>query len=60
MKSNLIGKEATITNKESFHCGDWGTIIDFDGEYYYIAIFGDLNDVPVFERNEFKVKKGSK
>lgn len=58
MKSNLIGRQVTITDRESFHYGDWGTIIDFDGEYYYVAMFGDASDAPIFSRNEFKVKKG--
>lgn len=57
MKNKLIGKEVTITAKDSFHKGDWGTVIDFDGEYYYVAIFNDTNDTPIFARNEFKVKK---
>ena len=57
MVNNLIGKEVRIIDRESFHYGDWGTIVDFDGEYYYIAIFGDVNDAPIFTRNQFKVSK---
>ena len=57
MKSKLIGKQVTITAKSSFHYGDWGTVIDFDGTDYYIAIFGDTTDAPIFARNEFRVTK---
>jgi hypothetical protein len=57
MAQNLIGKEVKIIDRESFHYGDWGTVVDFDGEYYYIAIFGDVNDAPIFTRNQFKVSK---
>jgi hypothetical protein len=28
-----------------------------DGEYYHVAMFGDLNDCSVFDRNELKVRK---
>ena len=53
----LIGKKAYITNKESFYYGEWGTTIDFDGEYYYIAIADDNSAVPVFTRNEFIIHR---
>ena len=57
MKSSLIGKKVTITDELSIHYGDWGVIVDFDGDYYYVAMFGDESDVPVFLRDEFKVSR---
>ena len=58
MTSKLIGKKVTIT--AGFHTGDWGTVIDVDGEFYHVAMFDDLNDAPIFSRNEFKVtRKGA-
>ena len=55
----LIGKKVTITNKDSIYYGEWGTIIDYDGEVYYIAIADDRSSLPIFERNEFKVRRAS-
>ena len=60
MESRLIDKEVTITNKDSWHYGDWGIIKSFDGEYYEVAMFGDENDMPIFSRDEFKVKRNAK
>lgn len=54
---NLIGKKVTITTRDSIYFGEWGTIIDFDGEYYYVAISDDKTSVPVFDRTEFKVRR---
>lgn len=58
--SKLIGKEAKITNKDSWYYEEYGIIRYFDGEYYHIAITGDDNNLCVFERNEFKVRKDKK
>lgn len=56
----LIGKRVEITARESWHKGEWGVVeqIDDDG-YFYIAMFGDKNDCPIFERKDFKVCKGA-
>lgn len=55
---NLIGKEVTITSKDSWAYGEWGVIKDYDGEYYYVAIADDPTSQLVFDRKEFKIKKG--
>ena len=57
LKSTLIGKEVTITEPTSIHYGDWGIVKDFDGEYYYVAMFNDESDMPVFIRDEFRVRR---
>lgn len=56
--NTLIGKQVEIKNRDSWCCGDWGTVKDFDGEYYHIAIFNDDRTILVFARNEFKVRRG--
>lgn len=55
--NKLIGKQVTITAKDSIYRGEWGIVMDYDGEYFYIAIAGDKASMPIFSRNEFKVKK---
>ena len=54
---NLIGKQVTITSRDSWAYGEWGIIKDFDGDCYYVAIADDPNSTLIFDRNEFKVKK---
>lgn len=54
---NLVGKKVTITTRDSIYYGEWGTIVDFDDDYYYIAIADDKSFLPAFYRDEFKVKR---
>ena len=54
-KSKIIGKYAYITDKESFYFQEWGRIVDFDGEVYYIAIADGKDSFPIFDRDQFKV-----
>ena len=58
MQSRLIGKQATITTKDSIYYGEWGTIKMFDGEYYHIAIYNDADMAVIFTRDEFRVRRG--
>jgi hypothetical protein len=55
-KSRLIGQIAHITDRDSIYYKEWGTISDYDGEYYYIRI-ADGNTSTVFKRNEFKIRR---
>lgn len=57
--SPLIGKEVTIINKESIYYHEWGTIQDYDGEFYYINIANGTDSVPVFDRKEFRLNKSN-
>lgn len=57
-QTSLVGKMVDI--KSGYYSGEWGRVIAFDGEYYYIAIADDRNCMPVFSRNEFKVCKNQK
>ena len=43
----------------SFHAGDWGIIVDIceEDNEYFVAMFGDKSDVPVFSRDELKLLK---
>ncbi len=47
------GKRVTVKARP----WDWGKVIDFDGEYYHVAIFDDMNCVLIFERDEIKICK---
>ena len=60
MKSKLIGKRVYITDPESIYFGEWGIVVDYDGEVYYIAIAGGMNSLPVFDRDQFKVPRERK
>jgi hypothetical protein len=57
MKSRLINRKAYIIDKESIYYGEWGIIKDYDGECYYIAIANGIDSIPVFNRDQFKVKR---
>lgn len=57
MKSKLIGKIAFITDPESIYYGEWGTIADYDGEVYYIHIANGKSSAPIFDRNQFRVRR---
>lgn len=54
--SSLIGKEVTITTRNSPYYGEWGIVKYFDGDDYHIALW-DGNDQMIFSRDEFKVKR---
>jgi hypothetical protein len=58
MKSKLIGKRAFI--KEGFYEGHWGVIKDYDGDTYTITegSIGDLK--PIFDRDEFIIRREKK
>ena len=43
--------------KSGFHRGDWGLVKYYDGECYHVAMFGDLDDCPIFDKDELKVRK---
>lgn len=60
MKSKLIGKRAYITDPESWYFGEWGTIVDFDGEVYYIAIADGKTSLPIFDRDQFRVPRNQR
>ena len=57
IKSKMIGKKVYIIDKNSFYYNEWGIIKYYDGEYYHIAIANGEDILPIFKRNEFKVKK---
>ena len=56
-KSKLIGKIAYITDRDSIYYGEWGRIMDFDGEVYYIAIADGRDSQVIFDRDQFKVRR---
>lgn len=64
MSKKLIGKRAYIKSNvaEEYRSGSyWGTIIDFDGEYYHIQMLcngvDETSPALIFERHEFVVKR---
>lgn len=57
MKSKLIGRKVYITDPESIYFCEWGTIVDFDGDVYYIAIANGMESIPVFDRGQFRVPR---
>jgi hypothetical protein len=57
MKSKLIGKVAFIIDRDSIYRGEWGTIVDFDGDVYYIAIANGTDSIPIFDRDQFRVRR---
>lgn len=54
MINNLsIGDKVYICN--GLYKNEWGTIVDYDGEYYDVAIWGDSDAVLVFEPEELEL-----
>lgn len=53
MQSKLIGRYADIKDRP----GEWGIIIDYDGDWYYLAWCGDVDVVPVFCRDELHIPR---
>lgn len=56
-KSKLIGRYVDIKKGNCWSEGDWGIIVDYDGDWYHLAYCGDLDDIPVFTRDEFRVPR---
>lgn len=57
MDRKLIGKKVTIKSEDSWANGEWGTIVDYDYEYYYVAIADDKNMTLQFTKKELVFKK---
>lgn len=53
----LYGKKVVITDKESIYHGEWGTVVLDDCGEYHIAIAGGTDSIPVFDRDQFRVKR---
>lgn len=47
-----IGDEVNIL--EGMYEGEWGTVKDFDGEVYHVAIWNDPNALLIFEPDEIE------
>ncbi len=56
VKNTLAGQKVYITDKESIYFDEWGTVVDFDGECYHVAIANGKSAV-IFNRNQFKVPR---
>ena len=48
-----LGKKVYITDGESIYYDEWGTVIDFDGECYSVAIADGRNSVPIIIKSSF-------
>jgi hypothetical protein len=59
-KSKLIGKKAYIKNSVDQWAGFWGYIINFDGDVYHISGGAIGDSAPIFDRNEFVIRKEKK
>lgn len=55
MNKSQIKVGDTVTIKSGLHRGDWGVVkmIDED-KNYHVAMMGDSNFCPIFQRNEIK------
>lgn len=56
-ETKLKGKKVYIPSFDGKHCGEWGRVIGYDGEYYHIAYADDKNNILIFKRNEFHICK---
>lgn len=53
----MIGNRAYIKNEDNIHFNEWGTVVNYDGNYYHVAIFGDTENVAIFERSELYIPR---
>lgn len=60
MSVSLVGRTVTIKANDVQNAGNWGIVRNFDGDYYHIAIFGDLSTTLIFDRSQFTVTRKSK
>lgn len=60
MGKNLIGREVTITARNSWAYGELGVIKDFDGELYHVVLWNGDDMYLVFDRSEFRLKRLNK
>ena len=53
--TSLIGKQVDILS--GMYKGEWGTIRDYDGDYYYIALWDDSVSILAYESDEIDIRK---
>ena len=58
MQSKLIGKKVHITDQQSQYYREWGIVKAYDGEYYHVAIANGTDSLPMFNRDQFRVRRG--
>lgn len=51
--SKLVGRFAYIKGRP----GEWGVIVDYDGDWYHLAWCGDASSLLVYNRNELHVPR---
>ena len=54
---NLIGRKVTIIDKTSWYYQDWGIIQYFNDGVYGVAIANGKDNIPIFDRDQFKLVK---
>lgn len=47
---NVNGRYVDIL--EGMYADEWGIVQAYDGEYYYVALWGDTDSILCFEPNE--------
>lgn len=59
--SKLVGKKAEVKTRDSWMCGEWGTIVDVDEDgYVYIAMEYNPYLVAQFTRKEIRIMRENK
>ena len=56
---NLVGRTVYITDPDSLYYDEWGIVVAQDKFDYYVAIANGTDSVPVFSRDQIRVKKGA-
>jgi len=54
------GTKVDIVSPDSWDNEGWGIVTSFDGDQYHVAMYGDENTQPIFDRSELKVFRGKK
>ena len=59
MYKSLIDKVVTISDRESMYHGEWGVVVEENtaDDEYHVAIANGRDSVPIFNRNQFVVRR---
>ena len=55
-RPKIVGKIVYVVDADSIYFGEWGRVIKQDYDNYYIAIADGRDAIPVFSRDQFRIK----
>lgn len=56
LSHKIIPASTEVYINSGTYKGEWGTIEDYDGENYYVALWGDNTSVLIFDADEISLR----